>query len=385
MPPTQALEALKSLLRQTEISGAARRALLLHTDRLPKDLTKPHHLRLARAAVAGLAQADRAQMFDLPRGRVAIVWRARGGREVEQVLEQLAHLLDGLPAGQAPPPADLITVYDLPAQGPSLVDDLNARPPSLATGGSQKIDAPMLARLEQALVQAEMSHFVRWRPVAILPPTGTAHTLTLAPLATAWDERSIAAADVAATLCPDHALQANPWLFRRLTRSFDRRLLALHTGPHQLAGARPFALHLNIASILAADFLRFDAELPSALRGHIMLYVQPADVLADPAAFFFARNFAHARGYKILLRGVSLGLADVLDITACGVDFVQVALTPDVATNPALVREAVGPATKIVLSGVDRTETLAWAASHGFLLVRGHAVANAQHEDAELA
>ncbi len=86
-------------------------------------------------------------------------------------------------------------------------------------------------------------------------------------------------------LAPGYDLQAEPWLFRRLTRTLDRRMLALLASPGELAAAGPFSVTLNIASLLGADFLRFDAALPTPLRGRVSVALNPADLVADARSF----------------------------------------------------------------------------------------------------
>ena len=56
-----------------------------------------------------------------------------------------------------------------------------------------------------------------------------------------WEDRAICVPDMAALLCPGRHLAEGDWLFRRLSRSIDRCLLALLTGPRELMGSRPFS------------------------------------------------------------------------------------------------------------------------------------------------
>jgi hypothetical protein len=361
---TDTQDALIELLRQTELSGTQRRALLLHTDRLPPALAKPHHQRLARDAIAGLASADRAQHFELSRNRVAIVWRHRGGRELETALACLGHLLADLPPDQALAPGQLVTLYDLPEQAAWLMDEVadrvgQGRAKSEAT---TPLDVESLAGLEQRLAQAEISRFIRWRPV---------QRIGEGPPVQVWQERYVAAYDIAANLCPDIKIKADPWLFRRLTRSFDRRMLAALSGPQDLRSTGPFALHLNLATILAPEFLRFDAALPTHLRGEVTLNLSAADVLADAAGFLFARNFLRARSYKLLLRQGSPALLALFDVAAAGLDYVHIAYTPELASDVASLRLLLPPGVTPILTGVVAPSAMEWARAHGFTLVRG--------------
>ena len=356
--------SLRALLGQAELAGAQRRALLLHTDRLPPDLARAHHQRLARATLAGLEQADRAQIFELSRNRVAIVWRSRGGPELDHAMAALDHLLADLPPAQAVPRGQLVTVYDLPDQGAWLLDELDESD-TASRGASQParpLDPAFLARLESGLAQADLSPFMRWRTVLLL--------VAAAP-ATAWQERYVAARALAASLCPDRRIKSDPWLFHRLTRSFDRRLLTLLCGPRELKPGTPFALHLHVASILSPEFLRFDSALPSSLRGAVILYLTAADILSDPGAYAFAAQFARGRGYRLLLRRASTALLSLLDVGAAGLDYVNVPLTQAIQADPGSLRILVPETARVVLSDADTPAARGWAQREGFDLVQG--------------
>jgi hypothetical protein len=358
-------EALFELLRATELSGISRRALLLHTDRLPPALAKAHHQRLARDAIAGLATADRAQHFELSRDRVAIVWRKRGGQELDTAMAALEHLLADLPPEQALPPGQLVTLYDLPEQAVWLMDEVADRKSAshhAAAEGAKPLDLASLSRLEALLTNADISRFMRWRPVS---RHGNGAVTTI------WQERYVAAHDIAANLCADRNIKANPWLFQRLTRSFDQRMLVLLSTPLELRDSGPFALNLNLATILGPDFLRFDTALPLALRGGVTLNLSPGDILADPATFVFARNFARARGYKLLLRQASAALFRLFDVAAAGLDFCHIPYSPDLVANPESVLRHIPAGLTAVLTGAAMPSVAAWGRAHGFQLMRG--------------
>jgi hypothetical protein len=338
--------SLRTLLADTARAGAQRRALLLHADRMPPELARGHHQRLARDALAGLARAERAQQFELSRGRLAIVWRSRGDQELDQAMAALDHLLADLPAAHIVPRGQIVSVYDLPDQGEWLLDEL-ADPPVPAPGAAQParpLDPAFLARLEMALAKADLSPFMRCRKVWRL--SGDSASL-------AWEERYVAAKELAAGLCPDRRIKADAWLFDRLTRSFDQRLLTLLCGPRDLHAGQPFALHMHIASILSPGFLRFDAALPSSLRGAVILGLTAADILSDPGAYWFAAQFARSRGYRLLLRHATPALLSLLDVGAAALDYVQVKLSPEIEADPNSLRLMVPNTTHVVLSDAD--------------------------------
>ena len=335
----QAMRGLRDLVRQTQTAGVARRAALLHMDRLPPSLAKPHHQRLARRAVEKLADRDHAQSFELSRGRLAIVWRSKGQDEIAAPMAALEHLLSDLPPGTGLPLGQLLSVHDLPAQAPWLLDALAepCAPGAAARDPTAGLDPSLLTRLEESLTQADIGQFLRTRPVI---------DIAQAAPSLAWEERAVCVADMAACLCPGRHLTEGTWLFRRLARSIERRMLALMTGPREQATSRPFSIGLSVVSILSAAFLAFDAALPAAQRGKVVLRLEEADVLADTMSFSFARNYALTRGYKLLMAATGLTL---LDHRAAAVDYTEVKLTADLQANPHRLPDRA----HLVLSGID--------------------------------
>jgi hypothetical protein len=359
----EAARQLEALVHETVSSGAARQALLLRLSTLPRALAQPHHLRLAVEALEPLAAADRARLFLLPNHDAAIVWRGAAPAALAECRDRLRTLLADAPPGHG---ADAITRHlALPDQADTLLDAIAASllpaPAPIATTPRAPLDLAALAALEAALARADLSRFARRRPVCALSPG--------AGLALAWEMRLFSLAELADTLAPDRDLKAAPWLFRRLTRTLDHRMMALLSAPQELHRAGPFGLALNIASLLSPAFLRFDAALPARLRGHVVIALRPDDLLADPPAFIFARGFAQARGYRLLLAGITTATAGAFPPEAIGIDHVQLAWQPGLATgSPALLGL---PPARIVLAGTDTTAALDWARAQGIPWVSG--------------
>lgn len=357
------LEAITALVRGCASAEVGRRVLLLRADRLPPALARPHHVRLARAALDPLLRTSRAQLYDLPGNRVAVSWRGPAGGAVEAARDALAHLLADGPPG-TPEPGSLLMLFALPQDGPALLEAVGlgraapAAPPRPAE--APPMDAATLASIEAQLAGADVARFARRKPVCEW--RGDA-------MATAWEKRFLCAAELAATLAPDHDLRAESWLFRRLTRTLDHRMLSLLAAPGELRGAGPFSLNLNVLSILAPEFMRLDAALPAALRGRVVLDVHPADVLADPASFAFARGFARGRGYRVLLRGVTAALLPLLELDRLAPDLVQLRWCPALGRIDAVP----WPSGRIVLSRADGADALDWGLAHGIRMFHGRA------------
>lgn len=296
-------------------------------------------MRSARAALEPLTHADRAARHDLPGGRLVISWRGDPARLLTETMDGINRFLQQDPFG-SPPLQELVGFYELPDDGDALLDAATSWVPGEDAGPAPADNQPQpaalprtplepaeLDRLEQSLAGTDLSRFARRRPVCQFD--GRVAQL-------AWEERSLSIPELIETVAPDRDARSDVWLFRRLTRVLDRRMLSILSDPKELRGAGPFSLTLNVASVLSPEFLRFDLALPTAFRGRLVISFLPVDIASDAAAFAFARNFARARSYSVCLRAVSAGLLPALDLAALDLDFIQLIWSPELAQLPRL-------------------------------------------------
>lgn len=355
---------LEALVRETRDTGIARRVLLLRLSALPRQVALPHHLRLARDAVEPLAMADRARVFTLANHDLVVVWRGEAQAALDQSLDAVSLLFED-DARLLPDPAMLSRLLTLPEDADLVIAAIDAsRQPDPFTAPRpavplRKLDLATLAAVEAALASADISRMVRRRPISSRTDDGA--------MRLRWELRLLSVGELTDTLIPGTDINSDPWLFRRLTRVLDRRMLALLSAPDELRLAGPFGLSLNVASLLAPEFLRFDASLPGPLRGQVVIGLAAGDILSDPAAFIFARDFVRPRQYRLMLRGLTADLIEVLPLRRVGLDLVEVMWSPELAAAdldllPLDLR-------RTVLSGIDTAEALAWADQHapGFL------------------
>lgn len=369
---------LAGLVRECRLADIPRQAVIVHLSRLPADRLKPHHVRLARAALEPLAHADRARMFELPSHDLVTIWR--GPAETARVTSRAAvlHLFDDDDFSPPAPhlmweelhlPRDAERLLAL-ANGPEEVLIGHATDPAAVP-----LDPATLGRLETQLAQADVARFARRHPIASLGPDGSFRL--------AWEKRVLCIEELADSMVPGRDPLAEPWLFRRLTRTLDRRVLALLAAQGELTDAGPFAINLNIASVLGPEFLRFDAALPNTLRGKVTIDLAPEDILSDPASYLFARDFARARGYRLVLQGVEADLLGVLPLRRLGLDFVHLRWSENVPLLD-LAQAQTDPA-RIVLGRIEEQSALDWGLRAGVSLFRGRLVTEALKQRADLA
>ncbi len=355
-------DRLAALVANCTNAGVARQVMLLRVDRLPPALTRPHHLRLAEAALAPLLRLPRAELFQLPGPSLAVSWRGGAEAELLDVIDELEHLLID-PAVTGPVLSDLISLYDLPDTGDLLLGAFgeDTRPVESATAGAP-LDPSFLTLLEACLAQADVSRFARRESVWQMDGKR---------IALAWEDRTLSIAELTEELAPGYDLQAEPWLFRRLTRTLDRRVLALLASPGELAAAGPFAFSLNVASLLSPDFLRFDTALPACLRGRIVVAFSPADIVADAHSARFAIGFARTRGYRLLLRTDTADLLGVMAPATLDFDYVATPWSASLPGREADVFAQLLPEC-LLLTGCDPS-AIEWGLDKGVRLFAGTA------------
>jgi hypothetical protein len=351
------MDELAKLARDCAVSGVARRVLFAHFASLPAELRRPHHLRLLHDALEPMRGADRARFFALANGDMAVAWRGETASAASGVTAGLARLLADMET-----PVDLasiVRILNLP-EDTALVNAAIAAstavsaPPAHAGGSTALLDSARLAHIEHDLIQVNVSRFVRRKQIVERLPDGS--------FALRWEKHHLAVSELIQTLSPDGASQAPPWLFRRLTRTLDQRMLALLAAPHELRDIGPFSINLNIASILSSDFLRFDEALPAVLRGRVTLDLLPADLVADPGSFLFARNFAQTRGYRTLLRGIDADLLPMFAGAHHVVDLLQIRWSDALGQiDPSSLR----PVAQAIVLTRATPEGIAWGTTCG--------------------
>jgi hypothetical protein len=346
--------ALAALVDECISLRIPRQVLLLELPgTLPRPL-RPNLRRLLADQLEPFALADRARHFGLPDSHVALVWRAHRDDALEQSAERLRVLLS-----DATDATDCVTLCHLPADGEQIQAFLRRvtapRDNARKAAPARKLNVAELAGIEQALSSADVARFVRRSRVWQFGHGG---------LLPRWDHRRLDLIELAAALAPGFDLAADPWLYRRLARTLDRRMLALLGDPTEVRGAGPFIIDLDIDTILHPAFLRFDASLPLALRGEVMLRLSPADLVQDPAGFLRARELARARAYRLLLGGGDPRLAALFPPARSRIEMVEVAWP---LAEPPL------PGRHLLLTGANNLEALEWAVQHDVALVSGSA------------
>lgn len=177
-----------------------------------------------------------------------------------------------------------------------------------------------LSKLISILERADLTNVMRRQMACTIDETGIP-----APF---FQEVYVSIDDLQKICTPDIDLLSDRWLFHYLTRTLDKRVLML-MGNGGINPEIPFSLNLNIQTVLSPEFKKFDAVVPSALRGRMAIEIHKVDLFSDMGAFIFARDFLRERGYLLCLDGLTQHTLPFFDKNKLGLDFFKVFWAPD--------------------------------------------------------
>ncbi|MBY0333032.1 MAG: hypothetical protein K2X49_20425 [Acetobacteraceae bacterium] len=356
--------ALSALVQESVASNAPRQALLVRLALLAPRLREEHHQRLLRETLEPLLRPSRARLFTLPNGDLVAVGPERGWH-MENVAQRLITLLGAEAAGEG---ASLLRLPDqativLAALEEALAEDppplMHVLPPRPAVEGD---GAPDPTRLAQALGGANLSAFLRCRPVLRVAPEAEAEA------SAQWTEWQVDVPELSAILLGERAAAASPALTPHLRGVLDGRLLAELARPEEATQRGPIGLSLGLAALDSAAFRKLDSLVAPEVRARSVIGLPAAAVLADPVGFRAAREVLADRGWRLALDAADPAVLALLPPRRCGVALVRLRFDhslPARGLPPSL------PPASVVLTGVDRAVALGWGLDAGIRLFEG--------------
>ncbi|MEQ1654014.1 MAG: hypothetical protein ABL897_16135 [Hyphomicrobium sp.] len=229
-----------------------------------------------------------------------------------------------------------------------------------------------LAKLEEGISQADLSSVIRKQAVCAIVPGRAPEAL--------FDEIYVSINDLRTVTAPQLNLLGDRWLFQYLTQTLDQRVLAYLQDP-KLRHERPFSLNLNVATVLSADFQRFNETVATNLRKTLVLEFNKIDVFSDLGAFIFARDYLHEYGYRLCLDGMSHLTLPFFDRQKLGFDLVKLNWNPDgiAHLHPAQIPEirqmimAVDQA-RVILCRCESAQAVRMGQELGLLMFQGREI-----------
>ncbi|MBC7905934.1 MAG: hypothetical protein H7Y60_04190 [Rhodospirillaceae bacterium] len=373
-------------LHRLERHRAERRAVHIHLSALSSQNRRDHHLRIVLTTFEGLVKMLQAQVFTLANSDLVVVYKAQAQDEVESSIVKLRFLFSDDPLiiddaqGRK---GTFCTWYDLEKEYDAVVTlaqtmlqqdkarraaeqekiSRESRVPEKPKGTPFTPD--LLARVEAGLAQADLANLMRRQAVCAV--------VGQAPPQPVFHELFISIADLRQTLMPSVNMNSSPWLFQQLTETLDRRVLSLLNKHDDRTLEGDISLNLNVSTLLSPEFMVFDDNVKAGMRGTIVLELQKVDIFADLGAYLFARDFAHDRGYRICIDGLSYSMLPFVDRERLGADLIKLIWDSSLTEEKDKKTEALRRigVTRIILARCDTPSAIEYGHSVGITLFQG--------------
>ena len=319
-----------------------RKAVHIHLSGLRPYNRREHHVRVAANGFENLIKSLAGQLFHLKSSDLFFVYRRDAEPDVRTAVQQVRYLFsdDPLLADEESGIDRFCTWYTAATQFDEIlhlvqgmVDIGQRRQPESRTQvdtrgalrAKQKLGEPLspeiLARVESALVRADLSNLVRRQFACAVSRKGTPTPV--------FSELFISIKDLRETLLSGVNLTSSRWLFQHLTESLDRRMLAMLAKTDHITLSGDISFNLNISTLLSNEFLNFDDQVPASRRGHMIVELETMDVFSNLGAYLFAREFIQERGYRICIDGLTYETMYLIDRERLGADVVKLIWDPE--------------------------------------------------------
>jgi hypothetical protein len=181
----------------------------------------------------------------------------------------------------------------------------------------------------------------------------------------------------------DVDLLSQPTLFKYLTRTFDKRVLALLKIKAKMSDKFAISLNLNISTLFSDEFASFDSNLTPQQKASTIIELQIADVFEDIQMFTLAKETVQKLGYRICLDGLDSVCFTQIDRKNLGVDLAKVQWHPELDTESGkekkeMLSNAVqrSDPKRVILCRCDNEKAVEYGKSIGIALFQGRHIDN---------
>ena len=391
---------LLDYVRRLEKHKAGRKVVILHLSALRPFNRRDQHIRAAASNFDQLISDMTGQLFTLKNADIYFIFKSEALPQVETLVQKLKFLFDDDPlvAEEDKQTQSFASWYDADDDFPAtlnLVQSVAQSEQECQTAVRARMDAraalkakqqqgepltpEVLARVETALVRADLSNLVRRQFVcevdSKLVPTKS------------FSKLFVSIQDLRETLQLGVNLVANRWLFQHLTETLDRRMLSILTKTDGISISGEISFNINVATILSKEFQIFDDNIAASRRGQMIIELQKEDIFSNLSSYIFAREFVQDKGYRVCLDGMTLDTVTMIKRDRLGVDMTKLVWSPDLVDGGEEVHKRLKTMVKhegeekFILIRCDNREAIDFGKSVGINRFQGRFVENLIAED----
>ncbi|WP_321395439.1 hypothetical protein [Emcibacter sp.] len=172
-----------------------------------------------------------------------------------------------------------------------------------------------LDKLERNLQNIEMARMISTQDACVIVGDSNPQTV--------FTELFVSVEEISKKILPGYNLLADKWLFQRLTRTFDTKLMGLLTeGFGDPAVVR--SININVDTVLSKEFDRFVEAYRKITSQPLILEMKLFDVLSDVSAYYDAQKKLSGFAWKISIDAMDLQSIGILDRRLLNVDFLKI-------------------------------------------------------------
>ncbi|MFC7048125.1 EAL domain-containing protein [Emcibacter nanhaiensis] len=229
-----------------------------------------------------------------------------------------------------------------------------------------------LDKLERGLQNIDMLPMVSTQDACVIVGESRPQTV--------FSELFISVDEVSKKILPGYNMHADKWLFQRLTRSFDHKLMGvLASGFGDPATVR--SININVDTVMTREFDKFVAAYKNISSQPLILEMKLFDVLSDVNAYYDAQKKLSGYSYKISIDAMDLQSIGILDRRLLNVDFLKIYWRKSYTrvlqdeTRRALLEALKNHGQmRIVLCHCDSEEAIRFGQNMGLHMFQGHYV-----------
>lgn len=395
---------LLDYLQQVEAQPDGRHAARVELSALSPRSRTAQQVRIAANTFEEVTRSVEGRLFHLSNNDLVFVFKRNALDEVRSAIVKLRFMFsdDPLMASEEEGEGDgyFVTWYNLESEDfgalLSLVQGLaveeKGREQGPGIGAASRAETPadrgtpltakLLGEVERSLQLADLTNLMRRQSICAVVGRSPPQRL--------FSEVFVSIADLREALCPGVDLLSSRWLFQHLTESLDLRVLAMLNKRDSMSMSGEVSVNINIATLLSPEFLKFDENIKASMRGSIVLELQPIDIFGDLSTYLFARDFAHERGYRVCVDGLTTHNVGLIDRARLGADMIKIVTSPELSQwareadgGPGRERIKRVGASRIIQTRCDEQSQVEDGQKLGIQLFQGRQVERLINEDEE--
>ncbi len=251
---------------------------------------------------------------------------------------------------------DLTALIERVQQISATLEDLNERKKKLqnkavATVENTPFSSQFLADVEKALERAEIDSFLRVQPACAVMDGAVPVPI--------FREVYVSMEHLRRQVAPNVDMRGARALFHHLSRILDHKVLRALMGGYISSNFGPFSINLTCQTILSNTFREFDDRIGQvAKKNQIIIELQRYDIFWNFTLFLKATDFLRARGYRILIDGLTPGILELFASADIGADFIKLFIFQDEADTwrQSDLSKLIAQSTSLVILGRCGTE-----------------------------